>query len=250
MQLTVVSFNASRLGVERGAKKADDSPETLAKRRAAAEALRVADGDVVALQEVRSEASLERFVEEQELDEDYPHRHFFKSNDGGGHHQGLLSKFPIRAVENHRDEVFARGVGEADIQVGPYPVRFYQVHFKADPYYADNPTAEEIELATQRRNEETQTLLELMRGDQPIEHFVAVGDWNDTPQSESGQALVSAGLVDCHEGTEELSHPASGRRLDRIYASTRLAEGLSEASLEAAIPDYDHRPVKATFTLI
>ena len=272
MQVSYVSFNVARLGVPKGKKRAPEDENTRELRQAIADSLVAADGDIVGLQEVRSEASLEKFVTEHGLSDSYPHRHFFKTNDAGGAHLALLSRHPIEATESHRERVvgvdaqgrerkMTRDVAEADIRIGGVPTKTYVVHLKADPYFANNPTQEQMEAAEQRRLAECQTVNRVIAEDlpsMPSARYVVMGDINDDVGSPTSKALLrdeTVPLMDPHGhlcGPESLSHPASGRRLDVTFLSPSMAEGLVAGSaqvLPGNSQGSDHRPVKVNVEL-
>ena len=161
MKASFATFNVARLGIPKKEKAAPDTPEAKALRDEIGQSFSEVDSDVLGLQEVVSQESLDTFLTEQNLGEKYPHRAFFKTNDGGSNHLAVLSKFPITATESHRKKTFqtsdgkerrlTRDVAEADIQVGSMPTKFYLVHLKADPYFANDPTPEEMKAAEERR---------------------------------------------------------------------------------------------------
>jgi endonuclease/exonuclease/phosphatase family metal-dependent hydrolase len=269
VKVSYVSFNVARLGVPRGKKRAPEDAQTKAVRQTIADSLVEANGDVVGLQEVRSEASLEKFVTEHDLAESYPHREFFKTNDGGGSHMAILSRHPIEATQSHRQRIvgldaegrerkMTRDVAEADIRIGGVPTKTYVVHLKADPYFANNPTPEQMDAAEQRRLAERDMVSQIVAEDIaeiPSRHYVVMGDTNDDAGSATATAFLTdqtVPLVDPHQnlsGPESLSHPPSGRRLDVTYLSPGLADQVVPGSAQV-LPwqesGSDHSPVKVT----
>lgn len=271
MKASFATFNVARLGIPKKEKAAPDTPEAKALRDEIGQSFSEVDSDVLGLQEVVSQESLDTFLTEQNLGEKYPHRAFFKTNDGGSNHLAVLSKFPITATESHRKKTFqtsdgkerrlTRDVAEADIQVGSMPTKFYLVHLKADPYFANDPTPEEMKAAEERRLGEQglvrQAIIEDLKAI-PTQAYVVMGDINDDVDSSTAQAFLSDGtapLIDPHahlSGEEHLSHPPSNRRLDVTYLSPQLADKVVPGSAQV-MPFHeggsDHRPVKVTVDL-
>lgn len=118
--MRIVSFNVQNLRLRRegaglwldGARDRDVPEDTLPEARAldpadrqlTAQVLRAADGDVVALQEVFDQATLDHFHDHVLLPAGvapYPYRHCLPGNDGSGLDVAILSRRPLDAVISH-----------------------------------------------------------------------------------------------------------------------------------------------------
>ena len=240
-----------------------DDPEIRESRAAIART--ISQGDVVALQEVRSAESLERFVQEFGLEEQFPHRHFFKTRDRWGNHQAILSRFPMSNFETHSKGTegtrcaprMTREIAEAEVQLGAYPTKVYSVHLKANPYFANNPTPEEMAKAERRRLLE-QNIVSQRIAEDGFENYAVLGDFNDDTGSPTTEAFLSDSkvpLVDPHQnlsGPDSHSHPVTERRMDGTYLSPSLASKVVESSalvLQGNDSESDHRAVKVVVDL-
>ncbi|MBM3462917.1 MAG: hypothetical protein FJX76_12520 [Armatimonadetes bacterium] len=212
------------------------------------------DGDVVAMQEVQSREVMDSF-----LPDAYPHRAFFETNDRGQRNFAILSKHPILETQSNRGHLLSSGpekhltrdVGEALIDVGGCPVRFYATHLRADPYYGGKVTPEKKKACEETRMAEARALQEIILADMPGipgQRYVVMGDLNAAPGKPEIAALTTAEspkLVDTLGGRNDeavWSHPATRERKDFILVSPSI--GLVAADVrrtaEAGVAS-DHR---------
>ena len=184
------SYNMENLG-KAGKLPIDKKEEILGK------SIEEMNADIVSLQEVTSEAALGAFVSHNLPEGMYPYRHFFKTNDGKEHHLAVLSKYPIVETESNKDRnfiyekddklvdtKFSRDVAETLVNVGGYPFKVYNVHLKADPYFLNNPSPEDIQKSVNKRTSEVEELRSIVREDlkeMPSMLYVITGDMNTTP---------------------------------------------------------------------
>lgn len=100
-QFRFVTYNVETLGEEMD-KPGVVSSVNKEKQKEVAETLKEINADVVVMQEVPSEQTLDSFVNEN-LSEEYPHKQFFKTNDEWNHQMAILSKHPIQEARSNKD---------------------------------------------------------------------------------------------------------------------------------------------------
>ncbi|MHC9539073.1 MAG: endonuclease/exonuclease/phosphatase family protein [Vulcanimicrobiota bacterium] len=72
-----------------------------AKQKEVAETIKEMNADIVAMEEVPSEKTLDEFVNEN-LKAEYPYKQFFQTNDTYNHHMAILSKYPIMETASNK----------------------------------------------------------------------------------------------------------------------------------------------------
>ncbi len=245
-KVRLASYNVETLSV--------DNPENKREKlQALAESLKEINADIVSLQEVPSEKDLNDFLKMSDLNKKYPYSSFCETNDQYGHHMGILSQYPIVETESNKNRRistgskgstnFCRDVAETMIDVKGYPFRIYNVHFKANPYFAgpDANSPEKLQKAVNKRAAEAREVKNIIAEDMrrlPSMHYVVTGDMNTTPDAPEIQPLkqedkTHVKLSDPLEnlnGPEMNSHPVTNNRLDYIMLSPELAKGVVEGS--------------------
>lgn len=246
-------------------------PKSVESERALAQVMEDSGADVIALQEVENIDILTQFRNSNGLADDYPHVVLVEGNDGRGIDVALLSKHPIKNVESHKDEVFPiegeesrgflRDLLQADIEIPQYgEVRFFLNHFasKRGGDRADRMREAEAKAAREIIKRET--------ADFPSGHYVMLGDFNDTPDSESVQILTRKdsdgwGLVDAfRKEPDTVSYPTSEKtarkwgykRIDQILLSPKMAATQVEEQVHKhpqSEEASDHWMVSADFQL-
>jgi endonuclease/exonuclease/phosphatase family metal-dependent hydrolase len=246
--LRVASCNVETLGETKDPEINLSKDEKL---HALGETMEEMNADIVILQEVPSEESLKSYVSNYLPEDMYKYIKFFKTNDPSNHHMGILSRFPITETESNKDREFPvpgksekmsflRDVSETQINVGPYPLRIYDVHFKANPYFqkADANSPEKLLKAKNKRAAEVTELKKIILEDMkrtPSMLYIVAGDMNAPPEASELQPLKEgfARLVDPMEncnGPEYISHPVTNNRLDYIMVSPELNKGVIPGS--------------------
>jgi endonuclease/exonuclease/phosphatase family metal-dependent hydrolase len=265
-QLRIVSYNLEALGQDA------QGPEGVQKRANMAKTLEELDGDIVINQEAPNQEDYVDFAR-NDLKGKYPYTHFFKTNDPMNHHLAVMSKYPITETESHTDAQFpvpgsdqpgsfSRDAGEAEIQVGPYKLKLFDVHFKANPYFkgrgANDPR--KIEKCENKRVGEAGEVINLIAGGMksiPSKLYLVAGDMNETPQDPAVQTLThnaTAPLIDTLADSKDLSHPEAGKRFDYIMLSPELSQGMVQGSARvyhspSASNGSDHLPVTLSIDL-
>ena len=252
----------------------DDLKERTSEDRlqALAKAIRALDADILALEEVESEACLRWFRDTYLKDLGYEH---LASKDVGnprGIEQSLLSRFPIESVEVRPEEDLSdvkrdgKGFAEkptkpgaeqgkrfqrsplmADVRVRPdYVLRVIVVHHKAGG----------LEFAYQREAEALQVMEWVQEAQAKDEHInlVVLGDFNAQPSHKTAKIYAEGGLVGAYDFRDKsrkdmkdaYTTHASGRPIDYIMASPGLSEDFVNNSFFVlgtmhAGDDYDWR---------
>jgi endonuclease/exonuclease/phosphatase family metal-dependent hydrolase len=239
---------------------------------AVASVLRDANADVVALQEVEKAETLEQ-LRGGHLADVYPHSVLIEGNDERGSDVAILSKYPIKNATTHRDHTFTRqDTGEAmnfrrdllraDIELpnGP-PLRVYAVHFKS------KFGGEESDKVRTAEASEAARLVREQSADFPGQNVVLIGDANDTPDSTTGQAMITEvggwGLKDAMATVGKSDHASyssrpdqvekwGAKRIDYIMTSPDMNDRLIDAGLvqhEQAAVGSDHYMMTADYRL-
>ncbi len=276
---SVATFNLeSYLDAPSGSRPA--KPE--AARAAIRESLLALKPDVLAVQEIgTTNALLELRASLKAQGLDYP----FWEHVGGydtNIHVAILSRLRFSARRPHPDEGFllrgrrmrtSRGIAEVDVQVNArYRFTLLTAHLKSRRESPDGLQDEvrEHEAVLLRH------LLDQRLKDRPDANVIALGDFNDNPDSKSLKTLLGRGrtaLVDTRPAEREQGRPptdgapASRRtitwthfyakedaysRVDYILVSPGMArEWKSDETFVLRRPDWgvasDHRPVLASF---
>lgn len=219
-------------------RKPDDECEAVAK------ALRAIDADVVALQEVESEAALRWFIDKHLDGLGYTHVVSLDAGDGRGIEQSVISRFPLRDVANwpglevggvHPDRdgnrphsragkpiTFARSplrvtvdVPAKDASADPaYTFTLFVVHLKSGPtsgYWREREAAKLVSLVGE------------FQGQNPDANVFVVGDFNARPGDGPIDIITRGGLFDAFgdrpRGDSAWITHSSGRVIDFIFAT-------------------------------
>jgi len=234
----------------------DDADETKPEGEvaAAAEAIRELDADILALQEVESEAALVWFRDTYLQGLGYEHIASVDVGDARGIECGVLSRFPVRDAEvwigedlgmTHPDDasdsrvepgdpvVFRRSPMRVVVDVpaadGTVPLVVYSVHHKSGWRNAYWRIAEAYRIGEKVTKE---------IGDGGDALVAVMGDFNARLTDQGpGEVYLAGGLVDSRasaggdlEGSKGVTHE-SGRAIDHIFVSPALAERLVSGSV-------------------
>jgi len=226
--------------------------------RAVADAIRALDADIIALQEIESEAVVRWFRDTYLADMGYDHIASIDAGDERGIEQAVLSRFPIASVTNwprhplggvHPDKwgsgdnwnagepiTFHRSPLRVDIDIPPqtgtaeaatdtYRLTLYVVHAKSGGPGEYWRLSEARGLANQ---------IKLQLAAEPAANIAVLGDFNAFLSDESVQSLTSSGLTDALASVADRSPRfvthESGRRIDHILINANLKPELVPAS--------------------
>ena len=259
-----------------------DSTKPAEHRKAAADAIRAIDADVLALEEVESKAALDWFLKSEGLDALYPHVVSIDAGDGRGIEQSVVSKFPLSNPTNwinapltgthpaslpsgqsNRDAgkplVMHRSPLSVDVTIPSattggkdYAVTMLVVHCKSGRdfgYIREAEAAKHIELASAAEKAK------------PGRNIVILGDFNARKVEPSVQTYLSAGFADpfadlrpadakfqTHVTNRVIDHILLNANMKREFTGVRFvyAMPLSDAGFSAPKPAgyaSDHLPV-------
>jgi endonuclease/exonuclease/phosphatase family metal-dependent hydrolase len=255
------------------------SAETMAKIR---ESIKAMNPDVLALEEMgTTNALLELRASLKAEGQDFPFWEYVQGFDTNIH-VAVLSRLPIVARRPHTNEFFLldgrrfavkRGFAELDIQAAPnFIFTLIAAHLKS---HLTMPEADEAE----ERLGEAKVLrgiIDARLGKNPNAKLVALGDFNDTKNSDSMKEIIGHGkfrLTDTRPA-ERNGNPALGEppnfeprnvawtyfyvaddtytRVDFILLSPAMKRSwLADQTYIPTIPNWgvgsDHRPIVATF---
>lgn len=217
---------------------------------AAADALRRLDADIVALQEIESEAALLWFRDGWLRDMGYAHVASLDAGDGRGIEQAVLSRFPITRAENwpglelggEHPELWG---SEPNWQAGE-PLRFHRSPLRVDVEIPSGgePYALTLFVVHHKsgreggywREAEAEGLVRLMGAlstEDPDANVLVLGDFNAMQRDRSVQIYFDAGLRDALT-TRDLSDRfvthESGRPIDAILANAEAMEEIRPGS--------------------
>lgn len=178
-------------------------PKSEASQAALAENLRQADADIVALQEVSSKETLDKFLKAQDLAAMYPHVAHIPGNSERGINVAIISKYPFETIVTHKDSTFplADGSGQtrfsrdflrADVDVDGVPgadVTVYTTHSKSRRPSPPGETPAHVQ-----RLSEAKAMREIAEKEMrpyPGRLFVVTGDLNDNTDDASVQAILN-----------------------------------------------------------
>lgn len=232
-------FDSEQAPTEPGRDPVPSKPA--AHRKAAADAIRAIDADILALQEIESKDTLIKFRDEYLKDMGYDHVSSLDAGDGRGIEQSVLSRFPIKMEENwpkarldivepakigKRDNpnvgkmmTMARSPLHAVIEVPkdkaggerPYTLHLMVVHHKSGPYHSFQREAEAAQVA--------KTVAQLEKQD-PAVNIVILGDCNAKSEEKALGVYYKAGMVDAFAGVDTKNATfqthASDRAIDHI----------------------------------
>lgn len=217
----------------------DTPPKDEEGMRRLAQALKKADADVVALQEVENLQVLNQFLDKH-MPGVYPHRVLVEGNDMRGIDVAVISKHPVDKVESHKGNrfqvpdgsragSFKRDFLKVDVRVGRYPFSVYTTHFKAQ---SGGKVADDHRLGEAR---EAKRILEADMRKYPERRFVVTGDFNDTPDSPVGRVFLPRDRNQWHLNdalaevpkSQRITHPVTKRSIDFVlYPDSMQAEFL------------------------
>ncbi len=222
----------------------DEKPE--AELVAVAAAIRALDADVLALQEIESEAVITGFRDTYLSDMGYEHLASIDAGDERGIEQAVLSRFPITKVENWpRRElggVHPEQWGDDVNYNAGAPIRFHRSPLRVDVEAPGTVTGGEPYGLTLYvvhaksggpgeywRQAEAAALTEIIRAQlaaEPLANIAVIGDFNALLNDRSVQWIVWTGFHDAL-GASGVPGPAfvtheSGRKIDHILAHQNL----------------------------
>ena len=235
--------------IDRGSAAADLDAQD---RRLTARLLAEADADVVALQEVFDQETLDHFHDQVLLVEGvraYPHRICLPGNDGRGLDVALMSRLPIDRAASHA------AVTAADLDLDPLPGHADQPIFRRDCLEADiagltffvchfkapHPDAEAARPVRRLEALAVRRLVERRFPAPEREHWIILGDLNEPADAAgSGEAAIApllggfaCDLLErvCPTDRWTYHEPTSGRysQPDAILVSPALAAKFPDA---------------------
>lgn len=207
-----------------------------------ARVIQAVNADVLCLVEVEDRHTLDRFnrLTLAKFQTSFGHNLLIDGNDPRGIDIGLLSRFPIRSVRSHiddvtgkrRERIFSRDCPEFEIEL-PDGRTLWLLgnHFKSQGYGTQKANDAKRQLQAQRVREL------LRRFDLTRDLVVVAGDLNDTPTSAPLKSLLTTpGLFDVlksplHRGPTWTYH--NGRQqIDYLLVSQPLFERASAVGIE------------------
>jgi endonuclease/exonuclease/phosphatase family metal-dependent hydrolase len=268
-ELVVAAYNLLNLFDEHDDPYRNDEV-TPAKPRAELESLarsiRALDADVIAVEEVENRDYLARFVDVFLPDMGYQHIVLMEGNDMRGIDVGLISRVPIGPVRSHRHVAFPGVEGRPSrfnrdvlvVTVEPPdapPLDVWVLHLKSNA--GGREEAEPIRLAEAR---EVRRLLDAELSENPDARLLVMGDFNDTPESQTLSTIVGAESGALWSVHTDLADPKTltynegefRSMIDFILCSPAMARQyvkgsvhVPQGSIEAT--GSDHNPIVATF---
>ncbi len=234
-----------------------------------ARGLRELDGDLVLLQEVEHLGVLDALAEHPDLaGRGYQTRELIAGNDPRGINIGLLSRVPVDRYISHQDDKFtridnpsyvyqfARDAVEIHLTYRGHPVGIVGVHFKAR-INDDDPNRRVAEA------QQARAIADSMLAGNPDMYVFIVGDFNDTPGTDTYLAVRDGSGTDSSKFEHALASVPSADRytyqygsetqlLDHLLASpnggTRLDADSATILHDDSLPS-DHAPLAATYTV-
>lgn len=230
----------------------------LVDRELTAKVLLELDADIVALQEVFDQATLDYFHDRFLVPVDgrpWPHRYCSTGNDGRGFNVAVMSRIPLDETRSHA-EITCGDLGlEPSEKHGPEErifrrdclmvrvgeLRLFICHFKA-PY----PEAERSWFLRRREAIAVRKLVERYTAGRVEPHWLVLGDLNDPDFGHGEGEAAIAPLVDPGFSTDLLARLPAVERWSFMDPSTRrysrpdalLASPALAASFPAAMPFY------------
>lgn len=224
--------------------------------------------DVLAVEEIENRDYLQRFVEVFLPTMGYVHVVLFEGNDLRGIDVGLISRVPIGPVRSHRHITFVGPHGpkqrfSRDILVvtleppDAEPIDVWVLHLKSNS--GGREEAEPIRMAEAH---EVRRMLDEELGKRPDARILVMGDFNDTPESQTMSTIIGANSGALWSVNTEMTDPAlvtynEGEYrsvIDFILCSPAMAQRYVKGSLRIpqgsiATTGSDHNPITVTFTL-
>ena len=237
----------------------DENPALdLLDRELTAKVLLKLDADIVALQEVFDQATLDYFHDQFLVPaggRSWPYRYCSTGNDGHGFNVAVMSRIPLDEALSHADITCGDLGLEPSAKHGPEErifrrdclmvrvgeLRLFICHFKA-PY----PDAERSWFLRRREAEAVRKLVEMHTPGLSEPHWLVLGDLNDPDVDRSEGEAAIAPLVDPSFSTDLLDRLPAGEQWSFMDPSTRrysrpdalLASPALAASFPAAVPFY------------
>jgi endonuclease/exonuclease/phosphatase family metal-dependent hydrolase len=261
--ITVATFNCENVFVgppEPGHTSHDQPPKSAAAIAAAARVIVDTGADVIALQEVHDKKALDALTGQMKGNP-YPYQVLVPGNDHRGINVAVLSKYPVTQVvsnasdrfevDGHQDG-FCRDFLEATVKVSDhFEFTLGTTHLKAQ---AGGQAADHKRLAEGR---EIHRIVADELARYPGRNYVVCGDFNDTERSPAVRAVLGDGPSELYNplnGSHEISHPVTHRRIDFLLLSNGMKQAYVPDS-EHVMPDpnaaeaSDHLPVVARFRI-
>jgi endonuclease/exonuclease/phosphatase family metal-dependent hydrolase len=188
------------------------------------------DPDVIGLQEIENMETVKQF-DRIYLKHAYPYAMLIDGNDRRLIDVAILSKYPTGNVKTHQfdkdnngDLVFSRDCLEVDINVDGKVLTLFVNHFKSQ--YRDNP---------EKRRKQAERVAEIVTerfGNDLNGDFVVLGDFNQSPDSETLQPLLSINRLEnivqtrIDDSKEKWTEEFKGKpsQLDYILLSPSISE--------------------------
>jgi endonuclease/exonuclease/phosphatase family metal-dependent hydrolase len=267
--IKVASYNVKNLfdGILDNPHNPKEKAKPARELRAMAQVMRQLNADVIVMQEVESESTLRKFRDQYLKDSGYQTIHVHEGNDLRGIDVALMSRWPVTAIQSHRQVTFqageyrrkfSRDLLQAEI-LTPENYRFtvFAAHLKSKIGGAQSDLIRAAEA-----NAIQQIILNFQR-QYPEKNFLIAGDFNDTPDAEALSPLLHphnpAGLKDLAAlelgvGSAVFSyHPRKYRsRIDYILTAPAMQPEYIPRSLhilksKEAFEASDHLPLVAEF---
>lgn len=226
MNVRVASYNVKNLFMERDITSGSHTrPKSERSLAALAESIDRMDADVVTLQELSSQETLEKdLLSRRDLAQKYPHIAWTKGNDERGIRVGIISKYPFTSVVNHADAEFplvdgsgtarfSRDLLRVDINTDADPeadLTVYTTHLKSRRPADPGETPSDV----RRLSEGTavRDIVEREMKEFPGRVFVVTGDMNDNTDDPPVQAILNGPRPDSEKWVDSLDHLSSNAR--------------------------------------
>jgi endonuclease/exonuclease/phosphatase family metal-dependent hydrolase len=276
-QITIAALNVENFFDEHNDPYTDDQgtdPKTPREMAVLGEVVGKVNADFVGLVEVETEGVVRQFAERYLPDAGYEQVYVAHRDYGRGINNGAVSRVPIQTVTNYRfrkltvpgsDQTwqFARDVVAFDIEPKPgVTMRIFVVHFKSK-----RDSTGDRQSAKWRLSEalEVRRIVDKQLASEPGALIAVIGDFNDTPDSKTLEALLAPGpdgkpvLVDAHAGLDKPQRVTYLREpyrsaIDYMLLSPSMAALVVPGSAkvmndESLLDATDHAAVMATFRL-
>jgi endonuclease/exonuclease/phosphatase family metal-dependent hydrolase len=250
----------------------DVPPKPREQLEAFAQSIELLNADVLALEEVENRDYLEKFVDVFLPDMGYSNVVLFEGNDGRGIDVALLSRVPVGTVRSHRHLRFPGPNDEGTMRFnrdvlavtllpeGAPPLDVWVVHLKSKRGSEDDGVdeTEPIRLAEAKA---VRRLLDDQLARDPQSRIIVTGDFNDTIDSKSIQAIIGSGptamwsaITDLGPNPVLVTYNKDPFRsvIDHILCSPAMHERFLPGSVRSpqgsiGTTGSDHNPIVATF---
>jgi endonuclease/exonuclease/phosphatase family metal-dependent hydrolase len=223
------------------------------------------DVDIVAIQEIESDAALQVLLEEVAavLGDEWQHGAIGELGFDGSLDTAVISRFPITEVTLHRDTIavfrpdnsrtsFARELLQVEVSHEGRRVVLFSAHFKSK---SNDDAGRRYGEAVSSR-----VIIEAFAEANPDALVVLGGDLNDTPGSDPLNALEEDGglfrvtsVLGDEAGT--IRYAGTSQAIDHLYLATNASGVLLEQSVQivrdasGSLGGSDHAAVRATFVM-